>query len=54
MLAGTVFEPQALRATAAELASATVKIPLRKWNALELMVMVPVATTAVWMASRRC
>jgi hypothetical protein len=50
---GTVFDPQALRANAAELANATVMTPLLKRDALELIVIVPVATKPVWIAKRR-
>ena len=51
---GTVFDPHALRANATELANATVMTPLLKRDALELIVIVPVATKPVWMAKRRC
>ena len=54
LLTGTDLDPQALRAIAAELANATVITPLWKRDALELMVIVPVATKPVWMARRRC
>ena len=53
-LSGAVFDPQPLRANTAELANATVMSPLRKQDALELIVIVPVATKPVWMARRRC
>ena len=49
-----VFDPQPLRVIAAELANATVMTPLRKRDALELIVIVSVATKPVWMAKRRC
>ena len=54
LLTGSVFDPQALRAIAAELANATVMTLLWKRDALELIVIVPVATKPVWMARRRC
>ena len=54
VLIGTVSDPQALRAIAAELANATVMTPLRTRDALELIVIVPVATKPVWMAKKRC
>jgi len=54
LLTGSVFDPQALRAIAAELANATVMTLLWKRDALKLIVIVPVATKPVWMARRRC
>jgi hypothetical protein len=54
LLTGTVFDPQALKAIAAELANATVMTPLCKRDALKLIVIVPVATKPFWMAKRRC
>ena len=54
VLIGTVSDPQALRAIAAELVNATVMTPRRKRNALELIVIVPVAMKPVWLARRRC
>jgi hypothetical protein len=54
LLTGIVFDPQPLRAIAAELTNATVIPPLAKRDAMELIAIVPVATKPVLIAKKRC